>query len=215
MNRLLQYAISRSRKVTDKAVMKVLLSERETPTESGKRAEALCWSGSPGFVATFNRGEFFTAVAATIVITIISVILFYRSPNPPTDLNSHYHIDRAPPMPPEDIALLTAIICSIILLFVGWVRQVCRYIKTVGMFYAVTDERVLIIKHRKVVDEMPVESVTSMAVSRKLFGNGTVVFNQGADYFEKNPLIEAPTRKVFVFFNVIDPYNVERIFESI
>jgi hypothetical protein len=175
----------------DKTVSKALgLSE-----ESGKRGEVLVWAGWPGFVATFNSREFVFAVTLTAIMTLIVVIMFGTSD-----------------LPIEFSAMMMVIVCSLILLFIGWVRQVCRYIKTLGMLYAVTDLRVVIIKHREIVAEMSIDSIKSVAVDKKskLFGNGTVVFNQGEDYF-KNNMLEAPPnikKGVFAFFNVLDPDNV-------
>jgi hypothetical protein len=75
------------------------------------------------------------------------------------------------------------------------------------MFYAVTDCRIVIIKNKRIIEELPLVLIKNVTVKTKLFGNGTVVFNQGDDYFDSN-IIEAPTQRVMAFFNVIDPENV-------
>jgi hypothetical protein len=109
--------------------------------------------------------------------------------------------------PIEATAVLASITVGLGLLLVGWVRQVCRYVKTLGMYYAVTDSRLVIIKWQRIVAEKPLESVISVSTDSKgFFGNGSIVFNEGEDYLKHN-LLEAPTRKVFAFFNVLDPYN--------
>lgn len=152
--------------------------------------ETVRWSGSPGFVATFNSQEFLSALIITVIFTITATILMGNTT-----------------FPVQVSALLAAFVCSMSLLLVGWVRQVIRYAKTIGMYYAVTESRLVIIKHKRIVAEMSVESIESKSISRKFWGNGSIVFNQGDDYLE-NHMIEAPTNKVFVFFNVLDIENV-------
>jgi len=219
MRKLVQWQVERSRKVTDKAVEKVLFSGREIPPKAGTRQEALLpkagtraevlrWSGNPGFVATFNSHEFVMAIIITVIVTIISVILAGDSRSGGLESPfSSYYVPQPVYIPPEVIALLAAFITSMSLLFVGWVRQVIRYIKTLGMYYAVTDTRLVIIKRGKITAEMPLSEISSTSVSRRFWGNGTIVFNQGEDYL-KSHMIEAPTDKVFVFFNVLDLENL-------
>jgi hypothetical protein len=179
----LDWQILRARKTTDKAVTPILVE-----------GETLRWSGAPGFVATFNSGEAVFAAIITAMITIITVIMFGTTNHLPIEAN----------------AMLTAFTCGLILLFIGWVRQICRYVTTLGLYYAVTDSRIMIIKNKSIVAEMPIESIKSTAVKKKPFGNGTVVFNQGSDYFKRGNIIESPPnprKGVFAFFNVLDPSN--------
>jgi hypothetical protein len=179
VNRLILWQIKRSRKITDKAVTP-LLSE----------GEVLCWSGNPGFVATFNGSELLFSIVITAVITLTVTIM-----------------SAGGELPIEANAVFTAFTCVIVLLFVGWVRQLCRYITTLGMFYAVTDSRLLIVKFGKIAAEMPLHEVKSTAIRKKLWGNGTVVFNRGEDY----PRVESPPNpsRLFAFFNVLDPDNCQ------
>jgi hypothetical protein len=175
----IQWQIKKSRKITDKIVSKALPKE-----------EKLQWSGRPGFVATFNSREFVFSILITVIISVIVLIIFGES-------EFGYEFN----------ALLSVTVCVIALLFIGWVRQVYRYIATLGMYYAVTASRLVIIKNGKIIKEMKLELIKSTSISKKLFGNGSVVFNEGEDYLKHN-LIEAPSKKVFAFFNVLDPYNV-------
>jgi hypothetical protein len=188
INKLIQWQIKQARRITDKAVMKVL---KRNPPKADAPAEVLCWSGSPGFVATFNSREFVFAVVITAVVTLISVIMLGDSD-----------------VPVEASAMMAVFVCSMTLLLIGWVRQVYRYIKTISMYYAVTDLRLVIIKNGRIADE--IDTVTSVSVSRKFFGNGSIVFNEGEDYL-KNNLLEAPPRFIFAFFNVLDVVYVDKI----
>jgi uncharacterized membrane protein YfbV (UPF0208 family) len=189
MNKILQWQVERARKITDKAVEKVLVGHDDHGVLPPVR-EALLWTGSPGFVATFNSQEFFGAVAITVIVTIITTIMFGN-------------VD----FPVEVTAILAAFLCSMGLLFIGWVRQVCRYVKTLGMYYAVTDSRLVIIKNKRIIAQMQLCEIKNTAVHKRFFGNGSIVFNQGEDYLKNNPL-EAPSSKVFAFFNVLDLENV-------
>jgi len=183
MNRLLQWQIKKSREITDKTVSNVLDDK-----------EALRWSGAPGFVATFNSREFVLSIIITVIISIIAVIMFGNS---------------SVGLPADFYALLSATVCVLTLLTIGWIRQIYRYITTLGVYYAVTDSRLVIIKRGKIISELPLAEVKSVSVSKKLLGNGSVVFNEGEDYLRSN-LVESPTKKVFCFFNVLDVENVTK-----
>ena len=199
MNRLIglikplrDYAIAKMRLYSDKAAS-VALTEGET----------LRWSGRPGFVATFNFKEVVTALVIIPIVTFMSIIVFGASIDFPIDL----------------IAFVTVLVYMIAALFLGWVRQIYRYTKTLGMVYAITDSRLVIIKYKRIIGEIDVEAVESTAVYTKgrLFGNGTVVFNKGDDYFKKNKIIESPPnikKGFFVFFNIMDPDNVLTIIDK-
>ncbi|MCL2037096.1 MAG: hypothetical protein FWG83_06910 [Oscillospiraceae bacterium] len=206
ISRLLKYAydwqVVRARIQSDKVVSAFL-----------PEGEVLRWSGRPGFVATFNRYEFFAGVAVTAIITFISVVLLWHPPSTSTPFSSYIEVS----LPPEIIAVMVAFFMSMMLLFIGWVRQIYRYMRTLTVYYAVTDLRLLIFKKKKIIAELPIESVRSVAISlkSKFYGNGTLVFNQGEDFFEnrnKNAnVIESPPnhREVFAFFNVL---QAERVF---
>jgi hypothetical protein len=157
----------------------------------------LRWSGSAGFVATFNAQEFNLAIVLTAVLSVIATVLFANNEFP-VWLN----------------AVIAAFAVSMTLLFIGWVRQIARYTKTVGVLYAVTDSRLLIFRRKRIVAQMPIEAVVNTAVKKKFFGNGTVVFNEGEDFFQRGNILEAPTRRIFAFFNVLDPDNVVKLIKG-
>ncbi|MCL2634361.1 MAG: hypothetical protein FWD34_07620 [Oscillospiraceae bacterium] len=176
MNRLIERFYNYARKQTDNAVSKAISDEEE-----------ILWSGRPGYVATFNMREVLGAIPVIAIISIVVGILF-----------------NTEQLPVDFFIIVTASGLFILLLFIAWLRQIYRYIKTINLFYAVTKTRIVIVKGRDVIREMPHESVENTAVTKKFFGNGSVVFNGGGDYFTKGNVIEAPTDKVFVFFNVMD-----------
>ena len=192
MNKMIQWQVAKARELSDKAVSEFL-----------PKNELLRWSGRPGFVATFNSREVLFSIIATVVITIIVVVIMGTPPPVP-----YYSAQFNDSLPLEFYALMSVTFCGLTLLFIGWVRQVCRYITTIGMYYAVTDSRLVIIKHGEIVSQLPIELIKTLAVSKKMFGNGSVVFNEGEDYFKEN-LLESPPKNIFAFFNVLDVDNVK------
>jgi len=203
-----EWQVNRIRKISDKAVSKVLIEN-----------EKIHWSGMPGFVATFNSREVVFSAIATTVIAIVVAVIMGTPPETYLPLSDTAHTTAHIPagLPFEFYALLTVTVCGIALLFIGWVRQICRYITTLGMYYAVTPSRLVVIKHGKIVREMPVQSVKSTAIKKKLFGNGSIVFNEGEEYFKEHMLESPPAIKkgIFAFFNVLDPDNALTILTNL
>ena len=182
MHAQIQNQVERSRKQSDKFVAGILPDN-----------EKLLWSGRPGFVGTFNSHELFLSIIITAIITVIVLII--------TGDDEF--------LPLEAKILFSVTTCAMLLLLFGWFRQLYRYFcLTIGMYYAVTESRLVVIKHKAILNELPLRAVENTSVHKRLWGNGTVVFNQGSDYFEQNKMIEAPTNKPFCFYNVLDPDNV-------
>ncbi|MDR0223345.1 MAG: hypothetical protein LBI38_07440 [Oscillospiraceae bacterium] len=173
--------------------LRARLRERSDKAASGILAprENLLWSGRPGYVATFNVREAAAAVPVIAIVAAVSVIVL--------------GVDE---FPAEFTAIAAASVSAIAMLFAAWVRQVIRYIKTINLYYAVTDERVVIARISgskvKIAAQQPLYGVKSAAVSRRFFGNGSFVFNMGEDYFEKGGVLESPERGVLAFFNIAD-----------
>ena len=184
------YVIAKSRSRSDQAVSGVL-----------QGGEILRWSGTPGFVATFNMIEFVTCTLFVSMIAFFAVVFFG-------------HGDFGLPM--WFYVAVATTVCSLILLFIGWIRQICRYIRTLGLLYAATDLRLLIIKRGKIIAEIPLDKIQSydMNICDIFFGTGTVVFNQGSGYFKVYEIESPPNpSKVFAFYRVLDPDNVVLLLE--
>jgi len=159
--------------------------------------ETLLWSGIPGFVDVISREDLsllpFFAVNAVIIYILFSYSRYFF----------YSGFARNPePLPVFDYIITAEIIHILLILLLLTIRLLYRYFSTAGHVYAVTDRRVIIIR-RKIKREINITDIKTVSVDKRLFG-GSIVFNNGNDYFSKGGALNSHRRSLTAFFNIAD-----------
>lgn len=155
-----------------------ILAARTTPEEVVSAVlepnERLLWAGQPAahiIIRGFRRRQL---VGLWIALPIAAAVtLWATARGGPIDA-----LFRDLLLQPRFLVPATAVaLVMLILRYVSY-RRVARYARSLS--YAMTDRRLVVLEHGKVVDDFPPERLSRLAVRRRAHGYDDVVFGQHA-----------------------------------